>query len=482
MNSTLIRSTGHYLFGALIFAVYGINVCPFIESLSLTALLTPIIILFSAALLCRYALEKKLRNTKLKKQAKHQFIYDFSIFIGVALLLAAYNKLVHSFPLESEIKVLLGIIILGFFISCDLSLYKEYNIGTVLKKNNQHLAPDEHPYPLTKKFSWFATICLLSIVFVVVLVINKDLHWLINRDPNIDLAMAKVYILGEVIFVISVMMAYVLLIILSYSRNLKNFISTQNSVLAQVTDGDLSSQVSVISNDEFGLIAQHTNVMISALAEQNREINLTRDICILSLATLAETRDNETGGHIMRTQNYVKALALELRKNRKYTVQLDDNSIELLYKSAPLHDIGKVGIPDSILLKPGKLTDEEFAIMKQHPQIGADALQQAKGESGDSSFLSVALDISLTHHEKWDGSGYPNGLKEEQIPLSGRLMALADVYDALITKRVYKPAFSHEKAKSIIIEGNGSHFDPAVIDAFLKLEQQFIEIANEFSD
>ena len=482
MNSTLIRSTCHYLLGALIFAVYGINVCPFIESLSLTDLLAPIIILFSAALVCRYALEQKLANTELKKQAKHQFIYDFSIFIGVALLLAGYNKLVHNFPLESEIKVLLGVIILGFFISCDLSLYKEYNIGAMLKKSSQHLTPDDSPYPLTKKFSWFATICLLSIVFVVVLVINKDLHWLINRDPNIDLAMAKAYILAEVIFVISVMMAYVLLIILSYSRNLKSFISTQNNVLAQVTAGDLSSQVSVISNDEFGLIAQHTNVMISALAEQNREINLTRDICILSLATLAETRDNETGGHIMRTQNYVKALALELRKNPKYSTQLDDYSIELLYKSAPLHDIGKVGIPDNILLKPGKLTDEEFSIMKQHPQIGADALERAKGDSGDSSFLSVARDISLTHHEKWDGSGYPNGLKAEQIPLSGRLMALADVYDALITKRVYKPAFSHHKAKSIIIEGNGSHFDPAIIDVFLILEQTFIDIAEEFKD
>ncbi|MCJ8339913.1 MAG: HD domain-containing protein [Pseudomonadales bacterium] len=482
MNSTLIRSTGHYALAALIFAVYGINVCPFIESLSLTALLAPILIMFCLALLARFSLEQKLSNVELKKQAKHQFILDLVLFTGIALALAGYNKVVHNFPLESEIKVLLGIIILGFFISCDLSLFREFNIGTALKKSNRHLTPDNNPYPLTKKFSWFATICLLSIVFVVVLVINKDLHWLINRDPGIDLKMAKAYILGEVIFVICVMMAYVLLIILSYSRNLKAFISTQNCVLTQVTRGDLSSQVAVISNDEFGLIAQHTNVMISALTEQSREINLTRDICILSLATLAETRDNETGGHIMRTQNYVKALALELRKNPKYAAELDDYSIELLFKSAPLHDIGKVGIPDSILLKPGKLTDEEFSIMKQHPQIGADALERAKGDSGGTSFLSVARDISLTHHEKWDGSGYPNGLREEKIPLSGRLMALADVYDALITKRVYKPAFSHDKAKSIIIEGNGSHFDPTIIDVFLKLEQRFVEIALEFKD
>ncbi|MCJ8298505.1 MAG: hypothetical protein MJK13_06140, partial [Pseudomonadales bacterium] len=226
MNSTLIRSTSHYALAALIFAVYGINVCPFLESLSLISLLAPILIMFCLALLARFSLEQKLSNVELKKQAKHQFILDLVIFIGIALALAGYNKVVHNFPLESEIKVLLGIIILGFFISCDLSLFREFNIGTALKKSNQHLTPDDNPYPLTKKFSWFAAICLLSIVFVVVLVINKDLHWLINRDPGIDLKMAKAYILGEVIFVICVMMAYVLLIILSYSRNLKAFISS----------------------------------------------------------------------------------------------------------------------------------------------------------------------------------------------------------------------------------------------------------------
>jgi len=155
--------------------------------------------------------------------------------------------------------------------------------------------------------------------------------------------------------------------------------------------------------------------------------------------------------------------------------------IDLIYKSAPLHDSGKVGIPDAILLKPGRLTDEEFEIMKQHSLIGADALKSAQAVLGTNSFLTVACEIMETHHEKWDGSGYPHGLKGDQIPISGRLMAMADVYDALVSERVYKAAFSHEKARSIIVEGKGLHFDPDVVDAFLELETVFQEIADKFS-
>ena len=162
--------------------------------------------------------------------------------------------------------------------------------------------------------------------------------------------------------------------------------------------------------------------------------------------------------------------------------ELREDAIDLLYKSAPLHDVGKVGIPDSILLKPGKLTDEEFVVMKTHAQLGADALEIAEARLGSNSFLRYAREIAACHHEKWDGTGYPRQLKGDDIPLSARLMALADVYDALISKRVYKPAFDHDKAKSIILEGDGSHFDPRVIEAFLSCENDFIDIAAEYKD
>ncbi len=200
-----------------------------------------------------------------------------------------------------------------------------------------------------------------------------------------------------------------------------------------------------------------------------------------ALASLAETRDNETGNHILRTQRYVRALASHLAGNGHGNL-LTEAYIELLFQSAPLHDIGKVGIPDAILQKPGKLTDEEFAVMKNHPRYGHEALQGAVDRLGPTSFLTLAQEVALTHHEKWDGSGYPGGLSGPAIPLSGRLMALADVYDALISRRVYKCAFSHQETRDIILEGRGRHFDPEVVDAFLAVEDEFVAIATNYTD
>ncbi|MFW1677161.1 response regulator [Pontibacter sp. JAM-7] len=227
------------------------------------------------------------------------------------------------------------------------------------------------------------------------------------------------------------------------------------------------------------------NEVLEALVQQRTaELVTTQDVTIMALASLAETRDNETGNHIRRTQHYVKILAEELVAAGHYTDELTPENIELLYKSAPLHDIGKVGIPDSILLKPGKLEPEEFRIMMTHAELGAKALQQAGDSlcSNATSFLRYARDIAACHHEKWDGKGYPRGLSGDDIPLSARLMSLADVYDALISKRVYKPAFSHEKAASIILEGRGTHFEPVIVDAFQRTEQDFQVIAARYKD
>ncbi len=216
--------------------------------------------------------------------------------------------------------------------------------------------------------------------------------------------------------------------------------------------------------------------------ERTRELLLTQEVTIESMGTLAEYRDPETGGHIKRTKNYVKALAQHLRNNPKFESLLNDEAIDALYKSAPLHDIGKVGVRDYILLKPGKLTDEEFEEMKKHTIYGRDAILVNEKKLGVGSFLSVARQIAHTHQEKWDGSGYPQGLKGEDIPLNGRLMAVADVYDALISKRVYKPPFPHGEAVEIIKEGRGTHFDPDMVDSFLEITERFREIALEFAD
>ncbi len=222
-------------------------------------------------------------------------------------------------------------------------------------------------------------------------------------------------------------------------------------------------------------LARQNEILEEQVKARTEELALTQDVTIQALASLAETRDNETGGHIRRTQNYVRILAERLRA----AFALSDRDIELLYKSAPLHDIGKVGIPDAILLKPDRLTDSEFETMKQHPTIGMQALGAAEQGLGEinSSFLRFAKEIAYGHHERWDGGGYPQGLTGTAIPVAARLMALADVYDALISRRCYKPPFPHAKAVNIITEGRGSHFDPMIVDAFVALAEDFRRIA-----
>ncbi len=218
---------------------------------------------------------------------------------------------------------------------------------------------------------------------------------------------------------------------------------------------------------------------------RERELAAARDCAIVGWASLAETRDTETGRHILRTQKYILALAQYLLEHKNQQYQLHPKEVEVLFKSSPLHDIGKVGVPDSILLKPGPLEPAEFEEMKKHTTYGAEALTKAEVASGitdEASFLKTARDIALTHHEKWDGSGYPNRLKGEEIPLSGRLMAVADVYDALISSRVYKKPMSHAQATTIIHNGHGTHFDPEIVTAFAALEDKFQAIAETYKD
>ena len=222
----------------------------------------------------------------------------------------------------------------------------------------------------------------------------------------------------------------------------------------------------------------------SEVRQRTREVTAIQDVTISALASLAETRDSDTGNHIRRTQHYVKLLAQALRQHPRFQQVLDsDQVIETLFKTAPLHDIGKVGIPDRILLKPGPLDADEMAIMKTHTTLGRDAILQAEHDLGmELPFLRFAKEIAYSHQEKWDGSGYPQGLAGEAIPVSARLMAVADVYDALISRRVYKPAMSFAHAAEVVAAGAGSHFDPDVVAAFLALRPQFEAVAARYAD
>ncbi|MEE9213038.1 MAG: HD domain-containing phosphohydrolase [Phycisphaeraceae bacterium] len=207
----------------------------------------------------------------------------------------------------------------------------------------------------------------------------------------------------------------------------------------------------------------------------------TRDLAIFALAKLAESRDPETGAHLERVRNYSRILAQHLANQPKYRDALDTEYVRLIYQTSPLHDIGKVGIPDAVLLKPGQLSDAEFEIMKIHTKLGAQTLDAALQSYPNARFLEMARDIAASHHERFDGSGYPEGLKGEHIPLCARIVALADVYDAVTSRRVYKGALPHDTTRTMIVEGSGSHFDPDVVSAFVRNEDKFIATQEQFA-
>lgn len=230
-------------------------------------------------------------------------------------------------------------------------------------------------------------------------------------------------------------------------------------------------------------LARQNDILEEKVLLRTREISTTQDVTIMALASLAETRDNETGNHVRRTQHYVRALAQQLKTHPRFCDYLSPEVIDLLFKSAPLHDLGKVGIPDSILRKPGPLTREEFEIMKTHPILGRDAIAAAEDQVGfEAPFLRLAKEVAFGHQEKWDGSGYPLGASGDDIPIPARLMALADVYDALICRRVYKPAMPHREVLEIIAKGAGTHFDPDVCAAFFEIVEEFQAIARRYAD
>lgn len=478
-----MRAMLHYLTTLVVIPIYGIQVCPFIESLQPVQVIIPVSVALAIQFTLRGLLiQRVVEAAPLESRVNRAFWLELLLFITTAIALMFYNTWMYAFPLVSGLKVFVGIAGLGFFAAVDLALSEEMRVADAVEAGNGYITPGDKPFSMTRRVAMFASVSIIVLIAVFMLLVIKDLDWIVEVGATIPLQEAQTSILKEFIFVLAVVLPHTLNIIRSFARNLKRTLVSQTSVMGRVTLGEYGVRVPVASNDEMGFIAASTNTMVERIEEHTAELARTRDVTILSLATLAETRDNETGAHILRTQRYVRILAEHLKTHEDFATELTDENITLMFKSAPLHDVGKVGIPDAILLKPGKLSDDEFTIMKTHAQLGADALQVAERELGSNSFLHYAREIALTHHEKWDGSGYPHGLSGASIPISGRLMAVADVYDALISKRVYKPAFSHDKAMGIIREGAGTHFDADVVNALNATEGQFQAIARQFGD
>jgi len=238
--------------------------------------------------------------------------------------------------------------------------------------------------------------------------------------------------------------------------------------------------------DEDALAALRAISESATIALQNQirlqERNEARDAVILALAKLAEHRDPETGAHLDRVRIYCRMLSETLAKNPRYASRIDQEFISAIYNSSPLHDIGKVGIPDAILLKPGPLTREEFEVMKTHTTIGGNTIRSLVQQRRPQRFLQMGMEIAYHHHEQYNGAGYPAGIAGEDIPLSARILSVADVYDAMVSRRVYKPALPHEEAVAFIRDGAGTRFAPDVVEAFLQLREEFYAIGRELTD
>jgi putative two-component system response regulator len=255
-------------------------------------------------------------------------------------------------------------------------------------------------------------------------------------------------------------------------------------ILLTGRDGEMNSVEGLSAGaDDFITKPFSTPDLIARVRTAKRILSLeTRDLAIFAMAKLAESRDTDTGAHLERVRNYSRLIANDLFEQGKFPDEVDTNYVKMIFLTSPLHDIGKVAIPDCVLLKPGRLSDREFEIMKTHTTMGAETLDAAIAQHPEAEFLMMAKEIAETHHERFDGTGYPQKLKGEQIPLSGRIVALADVYDALTSKRVYKGAYGHDVARSIVIEGSGTHFDPVIVESFLRNEARFIEIQKRYAE
>jgi len=460
---------------------FGGQICPFLDDLSLPLWSLTLLVGMVPVFLLRFFVERARKRRKLQREIRRynsllRFIFEFVMLLSAGIIVGVFDFFVFGFPFLSSglAAVVMGFGLFGFFAGIDLTLAEERRVIAGLMDRGSPMSWYREFFPLTRKFVLFGTLSVMLIMVATFFVVSHDLTWL-SEQEELSWAEGHRAVLIEIAFITIAFLVFVSEVIYSYALNLKILFSNEIGILKKIERGDLGGYVPVATNDEFGLIARYTNFMIDSLRARTAELQRTQDVTIHSLAALAETRDNETGAHILRTQEYVRLLAEELEESWG----LDEEKVALYHKSAPLHDIGKVGIPDTILRKPGPLTEEEWVVMRKHPEYGLDALRQSKSCEADTTFLRAACEIIHSHHERWDGSGYPRGISEEEIPKAARLMALADVYDALTTERVYKQAFSHEKAKEIIVEGRESHFDPAVVDAFLARQEEFKKISEQ---
>ncbi|MBT3416242.1 MAG: HD domain-containing protein [Nitrospina sp.] len=464
-----MRVTVHYIFSIVALAFYGEKVCPLLETIGKLEWSLRLVVVFTVLFLIRPLLVKSIvLKTVWQKQSQFQFLLELALFVVGALALGWYNSFENDASLGNNAKVYLGCTMFGFFIACDMALERQKLIAEDPDLVTGNIESAKVTFPITAKLTAVAVFSLIFMTSIMFLVFLKDLYWFIDLGQD-NYGQGSFFFLQELLFVGSVILAEMVNLIVSFCRNLKQFFHNQNASMEAVSNGNLDQHVMISSQDEFSVMGHYTNWMIEMLKKRNRELEKARREIVVRLGRAAEYRDNETGMHVIRMSNYSAALAR--------AAKLPEEQCDLILQASPMHDVGKIGIRDSILLKPGKLDDEEWVNMKTHVNIGVSILS-----GGDSQIIQLAQEIAATHHEKYDGTGYPNGLKGEGISIAGRIVPVCDVFDALTSVRPYKEAWTVEDAIELLKREKGKHFDPDLVDKFISILPEILEIRARYSE
>lgn len=464
-------SAAHHGLAAVFVTLYGYHVCNIISGLDLLVWSLTLVPVILAQWVLRCLVASVAPSAIPVDAPAGAFSLELLVFALGGGLIGIINAKVHGVPIMNGVKVALSFLALGLFAAF------EQAILSVRHRLSHGGLPDTVEtvrFSLAARLAW-----LLAAMIALVVAISGALMLRLLDEPGPDTGRALAVELA-VLFVS--FFAYVSYLVMRARSVFALVISEQLAALDQVELGGAFGRARVGMRDELGMVSTRINRMLNALHASERQRAKSNAAMLRGLIGLAGARDNETGQHLARTQSYIELLAAKLAKNPRFATAVTPDFIMLLVAAAPLHDIGKVAISDAILLKPGKLTDEEFAVMQTHVMEGVRVIDAIIAEAGETPFIVVAREIVAGHHEKFDGSGYPCGLKADDIPLSARLMAVADVYDALRTQRVYKSAVDRDTARQMIIHGAGKHFDPDIVAAFLLVEPEMARLAETMAD
>jgi HD-GYP domain-containing protein (c-di-GMP phosphodiesterase class II) len=470
-----VRSAIHHGIAGAMLSVYGYHVCNFINGLAVASWVVSLLPILFAQWAARTALAHyHVSALPVALRPRRAFAIELAAFAAGGALLGGMNVIVHGFPAGSGVKMMLGFVAVGLFAGADAAIARSL---ARFEDGGVDVAALRSRLPFALRVGILTALVMSLLTAISALLVMRAFE-----EMSAGGAANFKRVVVELLFVLCVFVVYAFNLVRGLGGLIGRALREQIDTL-QASHAAISARRAVVATtDEFGLITREINALLDALDASNRAAARANETTIRGLVSLAGTRDDETGSHLRRTQRYVELIARSLASDPALASSLSDETIHLLRAAAPLHDIGKVGIPDRVLRKPGRLTDEEFALMRTHVVLGLNVVDGIIAEVGRTPFLEIARDVIAGHHERWDGRGYPAGLRGNDIPLAGRIMAAADVYDALRSARVYKPAMSRVEARQVIVDGAGGHFDPRAVAAFLMVEPEIARTADELAD